>query len=119
MARSLNSRCNFKQGFFTCYLPANAVQLVVCVETKCGKHTLKEDKEKRTEKYRPWIKQTDNDDSRWVLESLTLSMSSDSGALTTNQNLLMISEIATPAKRTCPIGTCPYACTKHRRGRFS
>ena len=78
MARSLNSRCYFKQGFFTCDLPVDTVQLVVCVEAKSGKHTLKEDKERRTEKYRPWVKWTDNDDSRWILESLTPSMSSDS-----------------------------------------
>ena len=58
------------------------VQLVVHVETKQGKHTLKEDKEKRMEKYRHWTKQTDNDDSRWVLEFLKPSLSSDSGAWT-------------------------------------
>ena len=52
------------------------------METKYGKHTLKEDKEKRTEKYRPWTRRTHNDDSRWVLESLTPSISSDSGAWT-------------------------------------
>ena len=31
--------------FFTRNLPVDAVQLVLCVETKCGKHTLEEDKE--------------------------------------------------------------------------
>ena len=56
------------------------MQLVVCIETKCGKHTLKEDKEKRMEKYRPWTKWTDNDGLRQVLEYLTPSLSSDSGA---------------------------------------
>ena len=35
--------------------------------------------------YRPWAKQTDNDNSRWVLESLTPSLSSDSGAWTPSQ----------------------------------
>ena len=33
-------------------------------------------------KCRPWTKKTDNDDSRWVLESLIPSISSDSGAWT-------------------------------------
>ena len=33
-------------------------------------------------KYRPWTKWTDNDDHRWVLESLTPSLSSDSRAWT-------------------------------------
>ena len=79
MARSLNSRCDFKQGFFTCDLLVDAVQLVVCVKPKCGKHTLKEDREKRMEKYRPWAKWTDNDGSRCALDSLTPSVSSDSG----------------------------------------
>ena len=34
MARSLNSRCNFDNGFFTCDLPEDAVLLVVKVKTK-------------------------------------------------------------------------------------
>ena len=80
IARCLNSRCNFKQGFFTCDLPVDTVQLVVHVETKWGKHTLKEDKERQTEKYRPWAKWTANDDSRCTRDSLTPSVSSDSGA---------------------------------------
>ena len=29
MARSLNSRCDFENGFFTCDLPEDAVLLVV------------------------------------------------------------------------------------------
>ena len=80
MARSLNSRCDFRQGFFTCDLPVDTVQLVLCIKTKCGKHTLKEDKEKRMEKYRPWAKQTDSDGSKHAVDSLTSSVSSDSGA---------------------------------------
>ena len=82
MARSLNSRCNLREGFFSCNLPVDIVQLVACVETKWGKYTLKEDKEKRMEKYKPWTKWTDNEDSRWVLETLTPSLSSDSDAWT-------------------------------------
>ena len=54
MANSLNSCCNFKEGFFTCHLPVDVVELVLKVKTRCGKHTLKEDWEKRMEKYRPW-----------------------------------------------------------------
>ena len=56
MARSLNSRCNFKNGFFTCDLPEDTVLLVVKVKT--GNHTLVEDTEKQTEKFRPWKKPT-------------------------------------------------------------
>ena len=49
MARSLNSRCDFNNGFFTCNLPEDAVLLVVKVKTKTGNHTLVEDTEKWTE----------------------------------------------------------------------
>ena len=58
MARSLNSRCNFENGFFTCDLPEDAVLLVVKVKTKTGNHTLVEDTEKQIEKFRPWKKLT-------------------------------------------------------------
>ena len=58
MARSLNSRCNFENGFFTCDLLEDAVLLVVKVKTKTGNHTLVEDTEKQTEKFRPWKKPT-------------------------------------------------------------
>ena len=58
MARSLNSICNFDNGFFTCNLPEDAVLLVVKVKTKTGNHTLVEDTEKQTEKFKPWKKPT-------------------------------------------------------------
>ena len=58
MTRSLNSKCNFENGFFTCNLPEDAVLLVVKVKTKTGNHTLVEDAEKWTEKFRPWKKPT-------------------------------------------------------------
>ena len=60
MARSLNSRCDFENGFFTCDLPEDAVLLVVKVKTKTGNHTLVEDTEKQTEKFRPWKKPTED-----------------------------------------------------------
>ena len=56
MARSLNSRCDFENGFFSCDLPEDAMLLIVKVKTKTGNHTLVEDTEKRTEKFRPWKK---------------------------------------------------------------
>ena len=58
MARSLNSRCDFENGFFTCNLPEDAVLLVVKVKTKTGNHTLVEDTEKQTEEFRLWKKPT-------------------------------------------------------------
>ena len=58
MARSLNSKCNFENGFFTCNLPEDAILLVVKVKTRTGNHTLVEDTEKWTEKFRPWEKPT-------------------------------------------------------------
>ena len=54
MARSLNSKCNLDNGFFTCNLPEDAILLVVKVKTKTDNHTLVEDMEKWIEKYRPW-----------------------------------------------------------------
>ena len=56
MARSLNSRCDFENGFFTCDLPEDAVLLILKVKTKTGNHSLVEDTEKWTEKFRPWKK---------------------------------------------------------------
>ena len=58
MALSLNSKCDFDNGFFTCDLPEDAVLLLVKVKTKTGNHTLVEDTEKLTEKFRPWKKPT-------------------------------------------------------------
>ena len=58
MARCLNSRCDFENGFFTCDLPEVAVPLILKVKTKTGNHTLVEDMEKQTEKFRPWKKPT-------------------------------------------------------------
>ena len=86
MARSLNSRCDFDNGLFTCDLPEDAVLLVVKVKTKTGNHTLVEDKEKQTEKFRPWKKPTKDGKTspRKLLGVLTPrkndnSMTSDSG----------------------------------------
>ena len=56
MARSLNSRCDFKNGFFTCNLPEDTVLLILKVKTQTGNHTLVEDTEKQTEKFQPWKK---------------------------------------------------------------
>ena len=56
MARLLNSRCDFKNGFFSCDLTEDAVLLILKVKTKMGNHTLVEDTEKWTEKFCPWKK---------------------------------------------------------------
>ena len=56
MARSLNSRCNFENEFFSCDLPEDAVLLILKVKTKTGNHTLVEDTEKWMEKFHPWKK---------------------------------------------------------------
>ena len=51
MARSLNSRCDFENGFFTCEVLEDAVLLILKVKTQTGNHTLVEDMEKQTEKF--------------------------------------------------------------------
>ena len=56
MARSLNSRCDLENGFFTCDLSKDAVLLILKVKTQTGNHTLVEDMEKQTEKFQPWKK---------------------------------------------------------------
>ena len=57
MARLLNSRCDFKNGFFTCDLPEHVILLILKVKTQTGNHTLVEDMEKQTKKFCPWKKQ--------------------------------------------------------------
>ena len=56
MARSLNSRCDFENGFFSCDLPEDAILLILKVKIKTGNHTLVEETEKWTEKFCPWKK---------------------------------------------------------------
>ena len=58
MARSLNSRCDFKNGFFTCDLPEDAILLILKAKTQTGNHMLVEDTEKQTEKFHLWKKPT-------------------------------------------------------------
>ena len=58
MARPLNSKCDFDNGFFTWDLPEDAVLLVLKVKTKTGNHTLVDGPKKWTEKFRPWKKPT-------------------------------------------------------------
>ena len=57
MARSLSSRCDFKNRFFTCDLPEDAILLILKVKTQTGNHTLEKNMEKQTGKFRPWKKQ--------------------------------------------------------------
>ena len=56
MARCLNTDCNFDAGFLMTDIPRDATQMVLKRKMKWGKHTLNEDCEKRTEKYRLWEK---------------------------------------------------------------
>ena len=84
MARTFNSKYDFDEGFFTCDIPKDAIQLVLKIKTKLGQHTLTEDCERWTEKYRPWEKHTKGS-PRKRLESLSpkkiidTSMTSHSG----------------------------------------
>ena len=57
MARLLNSQCDFKNSFFTCDLPDDAILLILKVKMQTGNHTLVEDMDKWTEKFCPWKKQ--------------------------------------------------------------
>ena len=77
MARNLNTKYNFKHGFFSCDLPVDAIQISVWVDTKHGKHTLREDRCQRAVKYKTWSKHSDN--QRHILDPMTVSNLSDSG----------------------------------------
>ena len=86
MTRLLNSRCDFKNGFFTCDLPEDAVLLMLKVKAKTGNHTLVEDMEKQTEKFCPWKKPTKEGKQVpqklpgiLTLRKIDNSMTSDSG----------------------------------------
>ena len=78
MTRCLNTKCDFKHGFFPFNLPVDTIQVSVHVDTKQGKHNLKEDKHQRKERHRTWTKC--NNDPRQALDSLTASDICDSGA---------------------------------------
>ena len=68
MERSLNSRCDFENGFFNCDLPEDAILLILKVKTHTGNHTSVEDTEKQTEKLWPWKKP--NKDGKQVPQKL-------------------------------------------------
>ena len=53
MARKFNSKYDFDDSFFAYNIPKDAMQLVLRIKTKLGQHTLTEDHERQTEKYRP------------------------------------------------------------------
>ena len=56
MARHLNINCDITSDFFVCDIPRDAIQVVLKIRTKWGKHTLTEDCERRTEKCTQHIK---------------------------------------------------------------
>ena len=78
IARCLNTKCDFKHGFLSGDLPVDTIQVSVHVDMKWGKHTLREDRHQRSKRYRTLTKCNDN--PRQVLDSLTASDLSNSGA---------------------------------------
>ena len=57
MARQLNVTCNFNTRYLIRDIPENTVEIVVKIKTTFSKHTLMEDQERSTVKYRPWRRQ--------------------------------------------------------------
>ena len=100
MARLLNSQCDFKNGFFTCDLPEDAILLILKVKTQTGNHTLVEDMEKQTEKFWPWKKQVK--DRKQVPEKLP-------GVLTPRKNDNSV---------TSDSGPCPSPTEHEYKPRF-
>ena len=81
MARTLNSKCDFDKGFFTYDILKDAIQLVLKINTKLGKHTLTEEHERWMEKYRPWERHMeDNENNTRRLDSLSPRKVNDSSA---------------------------------------
>ena len=56
MARHLNVNCDFSTGYLVCDIPRDTVIVKIKIKTRWGKHMLKEDKKRWTEKFRPWGK---------------------------------------------------------------
>ena len=100
MAKSLNSRCDFENGFFTCDFPEDALLLILKVKTQTGNHRLAEDKEKRTEKFQPWKKHVK--DGKQVPQKLP-------GVLTPQKNDTSI---------TSDSGPCPSPTEHEYKPRF-
>ena len=106
MTRSLNIKCDFKNGFLSCHLLVDTAQVSVHVDTKRGKHTLREDSQQRIERYQTWIKH--NDDPRQILDSMTVSDLLDSGNWLSSPEpnyrpkFLMTPETQTQVKKRCP-----------------
>ena len=100
MARLLNSRCDFENGFFTCDLPEDAILLILKVKTQTGNHTLVEDTEKWTEKFHTWRKQTK--DGKQVPQKLP-------GVLTSRKNDNSV---------TSDSGPCPSLTEHEYKPRF-
>ena len=54
MAKQLNASCSFQNGLLVCKLTGDAVEVVLKVKMKWGKHTLIKDQYNRTKKFHPW-----------------------------------------------------------------
>ena len=54
MTKQLNASCSFQNGLLVCELTRDAVEVVLKVKMRWGKHTLIEDQYSRTEKFHPW-----------------------------------------------------------------
>ena len=110
MARSLNSQCDFMNGFFSCDLPEDAVLLILKVKTKTGNHTLVEDTEKWTENFHPW-KKPSKDEKQFpqklpgVLtpKKSDISVTSDSGPCPAQQSMNISLDISMSLSALAPI----------------
>ena len=54
MAKQLNASCSFQNGLLVCELTGDAVEMVLKVKMRWGKHTLIKVQYNRTEKFCPW-----------------------------------------------------------------
>ena len=56
MARRLNVSCDFSTGYLVCDIHRDTIEVKIKIKTRWGKHMLMEDKERKTQKLRPWEK---------------------------------------------------------------
>ena len=54
MARQINTVCNLVLGYVKCKLPEDTVDVHVIIRMLWGTHTLKEDRDCYTLKFKPW-----------------------------------------------------------------
>ena len=113
MERHLNINCDFHSGFLMSDIPRDTILVVLKIKTKWGKHTLTEDHERRTKKYRPWEKHTQcvMIDPMERVEPILLLKVHDSGSSSDSGAWV---QVAGDLEFTCKIFNDPKNTSSHK-----